>query len=134
MTVSKVLYMIAAGLSLLGAIAHELLGAPKVLAPLAESGLPDDIVWLHHFSWHVGTVAVLAMVIMFLLAVRRRNGRILAVIATAMSAGFAGLGIGLAVFGNAALWSTPAPYPWTLIALIGAIAVIRDSRTNQIAT
>ena len=58
---SSILYFIAAGLSVLGAAAHEIAGSPKVLTPLADSNLPQDVIWLHHFSWHVGTVSVLAM-------------------------------------------------------------------------
>jgi hypothetical protein len=44
-------------------------------------------------------------------------------VATAMSAGFAMLGIGLAVFGNRALWRTPAPYPWALVAMVGGLGL-----------
>ncbi len=121
--VSDFLFLASAGLALLGVIAHEILGSPKVLGPLKDSGLPDDIVWLHHFSWHVGSVAVLAMVALFLLAVWRPDGLVFAAVATAMSAGFAALGISLALFGNRALWRTPAPYPWTLIAGLGGLGL-----------
>ena len=121
---SDILFYIAAGLSLLGVIAHELLGAPKVLKPLETSGLPDDVIWLHHFSWHVGSVAVLAMIGLFLLAAWHSTGFLFAAVATAMSAGFAALGIGLAAFGNKALWRTPAPYPWTLIAILGGLGLV----------
>lgn len=121
--VSDFLFLASAGLALLGFLAHEFLGSPKVLGPLKDSGLPDDIVWLHHFSWHVGSVAVLAMVALFLLAVWRPDGLAFAAVATVMSAGFAALGISLALFGNRALWRTPAPYPWTLIAVLGGIGL-----------
>ena len=123
MSLSDILFLIAAGLSLLGAIAHEVAGAPKVLKPLEGSGLPKDVIWLHHFSWHVGTVAVLAMVAQFLLAIWHPAGDIFAIIATLTSAGFAVLGTTLASFGNKALWRTPAPYPWTLIAVLGGVGI-----------
>lgn len=119
----QILFMVAAGLSTVGVVAHELLGSPKVLAPLKDSGLPLEVIWLHHFSWHVGSVAVVAMVALFLLGAWQPDGLIYAAVATAMSAGFAMLGTGLAVFGNRALWRTPAPYPWTLIALIGGLGL-----------
>lgn len=122
--ISDILFYIAAGLSLLGVLAHELVGAPKVLKPLKTSGLPDDVIWLHHFSWHVGSVAVLAMIGLFLLATWHASGFLFAAVATAMSAGFAALGIGLAVFGNKALWRTPAPYPWMLIAILGGLGLV----------
>ena len=119
----QLLFMVAAGLAAVGVIAHELVGSPRVLGPLKDSGLPPEVVWLHHFSWHVGSVAVAAMIALFLLAAWQPQGLMYAAVATAMSAGFAMLGIGLAVFGNRALWRTPAPYPWTLIALIGGLGL-----------
>lgn len=95
-----------------------------VLGALEGSGLDDQVIWLHHFSWHVGTVAVIAMVAMFALAIWHPAGSIFALIASSMSAGFAVFGISLAIFGNAALWSTPAPYPWTVIAVLGFAGVL----------
>ncbi|MEM9573575.1 MAG: hypothetical protein AAF996_19090 [Pseudomonadota bacterium] len=130
MTVSTILYSIAAVLSVLGAAAHEIFGAPKVLAPLAQSNLPPDVIWLHHFSWHVGTVAVLIMAALFLTAIRNTSGRTLAIFATLMSTGFALLGLGLAVFGNSVLWTTPAPYPWTIIAVLGWTGVVLHPRNT----
>ncbi|MEL6950003.1 MAG: hypothetical protein AAGM16_07735 [Pseudomonadota bacterium] len=121
MRVRKTLFLLAAAIALFGALAHELAGAPQVLEPLAGSGLTNEVVWLHHFSWHVGTVAVLAMATLFLIATRHPDGALFAWVATGMSAGFAVLGIGLAIFGNAALWQTPAPYPWGLIAVLGFV-------------
>lgn len=119
MRVQHILFLVAAAIALFGALAHELAGAPQVLGPLADSDLSDEVIWLHHFSWHVGTVAVLAMVTLFLIAVWHPQGALFAWVATGMSAGFALLGIGLAMFGSASLWQTPAPYPWGLIALLG---------------
>lgn len=100
-------------------LGHELLGSAKVLVPLHQVDLPADVIWLHHFSWHVGSVALIAMAAMFLLSSRKAEYLILARFATAISLGFAALGTGLAIFGNAALWSTPAPYPWLLVAALG---------------
>lgn len=122
--VSDILYLAAAGLALLGVLLHEIAGSRKVLGPLKGSGLPDGVIWLHHFSWHVSSVAVLAMIALFLLAVWHPAGSAFAAVATAMSAGFALLGISLAIFGNRALWRTPAPYPWTLVALVGGAGLL----------
>jgi len=121
---SRIFYLIAATLSMLGVVAHEWLGSPQMLGPLEASGLPPDVVWMHHFSWHVDTVAVVAMVVMFTLAARHREHVALAIIASAMSASFAVIGIGLATFANAALWTTPAPYAWGPVAIIGALGVL----------
>tara|TARA_R110000868_G_scaffold2321_6_gene17281 strand:- start:13071 stop:13475 length:405 start_codon:yes stop_codon:yes gene_type:complete len=117
------LFLAAAALALLGVIAHEVAGAPKVLGPLKTSGLAPEVVWLHHFSWHDGSVSVLAMIGLFLLAVRQEDGVYFAIIGSAMSAGFAALGIGLAMLGNRALWRTHAPYAWTLVALLGGLGI-----------
>lgn len=128
-TLSKALFIVSALLCVLGAVAHELAGAPMVLGPLKDSGLEDQVVWLHHFSWHVGTVAVIAMAGLYLLAIWHSAGTIFALIASLMSTGFAAFGITLATFGNSALWSTPAPYPWAIIAVLGFAGVFLSRST-----
>lgn len=130
MRISSRLYLIAAALSLLGAAAHEIVGAPMVLLPLADTELPQNVIWLHHFSWHVGTAAVIGMAALFIVAIRHSAGRLFAMVATAMSTGFAALGIGLASFGNSVLWTTPAPYPWTLVALVGLLGVLLTPKSE----
>lgn len=100
-------------------LGHELLGSAKVLDPLHQVALPADVVWLHHFSWHVGSISLVATAAMFVLGGRKTEHLILATFGTAISTGFAILGIFLAVFGEAALWNTPAPYPWAPIAVLG---------------
>jgi len=125
--VSHGLYLASATLALFGVLAHEVLGSPKVLAPLKRSGLPDEVVWLHHFSWRVGSVAVLTMIALFLLAVRRPEGLAFAAVATAMSAGFSAVGISLALFGDRALWRTPAPYAWTVVAVLGGLGLLLEA-------
>ncbi len=120
---SQALLTLAAILSLAGVLAHEIVGAPRVLIPLRDSGLPPEVIWLHHFSWRVGTVAVVAMIVMFVLAALKPSRMGLAVVATAMAAGFSAVGLGLAVFGDPALWNTPAPYAWLPVTLAGAAGV-----------
>ena len=119
----QLLFLIAAGLAALGVAAHELVGSPIVLGPLKDSGLPVQIIWLHHFSWHTCSVAGAVMVGLFLVAAHEPQQILLAAFAVAMCAGFALLGIGLALFGNKALWRTPAPYPWSLNTLIGGLGL-----------
>lgn len=120
---AKWCFRIAATVCVVGMIGHEVLGGPKVLDPLHEVDLPADVIWLHHFSWHVGSVALVAMAAMFWLAARKTEHLILAGFGTAISVGFAILGVSLAVFGNAALWGTPAPYPWTISAVLGGVGI-----------
>ena len=100
-------------------LGHELLGRAKVLDALHQVALSADVVWLHHFSWHVGSISLVATAAMFVLGGRKTEHLILATFGTAISTGFAILGIFLAVFGEAALWNTPAPYPWAPIAVLG---------------
>jgi hypothetical protein len=100
-------------------LGHELLGSAKVLDPLHQVALSADVVWLHHFSWHVGSISLVATAAMFVLGGRKTEHLILATFGTAISTSFAILGICLAVFGDVALWNTPAPYPWTPIAALG---------------
>ncbi|MEM1229601.1 MAG: hypothetical protein AAGI15_03630 [Pseudomonadota bacterium] len=122
----RIIYRVAAGLALIGVIAHELVGAPMVLEPLAGAALPDEVVWLHHFSWHVGSVSVLAMTGMYWYASVRPGNHALAVVATGISAGFALLGITLALFGGRIGWTTPAPYVWLVVGCVGGWGVLRE--------
>lgn len=109
-------------------IAHELLGTPMVLPPLSAADLPAEVVWLHHFSWHVGSIAIIAMIALFILATKKRDNLLMATVATAMSFGFALLGVSLAIGGDKALWGTPAPYAWCIVAIIGSLGIIRSRR------
>ncbi|MBO6506513.1 MAG: hypothetical protein JJ850_00355 [Kordiimonadaceae bacterium] len=127
----KPYFLIAAVLSLLGAIAHEVVGAPKVLGPLADTNLPVDVIWLHHFSWHVGTIAVLVMVYMFVQSARISDQAHLGIIATSISIAFSLLGIGLASFGSASLWTTPAPWAWTLVSLFGLLGCYKARSSHH---
>ena len=131
MTKSKLMYWLSAALSLAGLVAHEALGATMVLPPLLATDLPEEVIWLHHFSWHVGTIAVAAMIVH---AARKPGSIAMALIATGMSAGFAALGIGLAVYGSDVMWGTPAPFAWSLIAVIGGVGVGLEWNAGTSAT
>lgn len=131
MNSAKWCFRIAAMLCIVAMLAHEILGAPKVLDPLHKVDLPTEVIWLHHFSWHVGSVALIAMAAMFFAGSRKTEHLALAGFGTFLSAGFAILGVSLAFFGNRALWSTPAPYPWTLIAALGGAGLYFARRGNM---
>jgi len=128
---AKWLFCAAAFCSTLGLIAHELLGAPMVLPPLKEAEIAAEIVWLHHFSWHAGSVSVAVMASMFLYAALRPGNLAVAVFATAMSIGFAFLGIALALFGNEVLWGTPAPYAWLVVASLAGLGIAGEIRSKR---
>lgn len=127
----KMMYWFAALLSLAGLVAHEAIGAPMVLSPLVATELPENVIWLHHFSWHVGSIAVAAMIIMFAHAALKPGSIAMAVIATGMSSGFAALGIGLAVYASDVMWGTPAPYAWSVVAVVGGVGVWMEFNTDR---
>ena len=119
MKLEEILFYLAAILCFLGGLAHELIGAPMVLSPLAETNLPEEVIWLHHFSWHVGSISLIGMILLYVYAARNKGNYPVAFIASITLAGFAILGISLALFGNPVLWSSPAPYVWVIVSMIG---------------
>lgn len=121
--IAKYAFLGAAGIAVFAAVTHELIGGPMVLGPLENPEIPRDVAWLHRFSWHVGTVALATMASLFAFAALAPGKRHLAYFSTGMSLGFGLLGMGLAVFGDPVVWTTPAPYPWTIITALGAIGL-----------
>ncbi|MBI1260467.1 MAG: hypothetical protein GC184_01965 [Rhizobiales bacterium] len=117
-------FLMAAFISLLGLLAHEFLGAPLVLPPLEKAQLPANIIWLHHFSWHVGSIAIAALMALYIYPAFVPGNQAMAVIATAISLSFTLLGVTLAIWGNAALWKTPAPYIWAIVTIIGGTGLL----------
>lgn len=120
---SNWLFKIAALICILAFLAHEILGSPMVLTPLLGSGIDEEVIWLHNFSWHVDSVTVVAMTGMFLYSSVRPGNLALAVVATLISIGQAVIGVGLAVFASSALWGTPAPYIWSIVSVLGIIGI-----------
>ena len=131
---SKFMYWLAAGFSLLGLVAHETLGAPMVLPPLLTTDLPEEVIWLHNFSWHVGTIAVAAMIVLFVRAARTPGSFFVVCVAIGMSVGFAAIGIGLALVGSGVLWETPAPYLWCLVAITGGLGLMVELKADTSTT
>jgi len=128
--VSNQLFKAAAIISVLALLAHELIGAPLVLPPLSDAGMDEEVIYLHHFSWHVGTVSVIAMAAMFYYASVRPGNIALAVAATSMSIGYWALAIGIALFSSSVMWSTPAPYFWGIIAVLGGAGIWMSVERN----
>ena len=124
MSIPDILFLIAGGLCAVMALLHELKGSPLVLPPLSGSALPDSVAGLHAFSWHAGTVLAFGMASLFALAVWHPAGDVFAIVATIMSGGMGAIAIALATVKHKALWGTPAPYPWNVIALTGLVGVL----------
>ena len=127
---SNWLFKIAALICALAVLAHETLGSPMVLTPLLGSGIDEEVIWLHNFSWHVSSVTAVAMTGMFLYSSVRPGNLALAVVATLMSIGQTVVGVSLAVFASSALWSTPAPYIWSIVSVLGVIGIWISSENN----
>ncbi len=120
---SNWLFKVASLICIITFLAHEILGAPMVLPPLSEAGLNDEVIWLHHFSWHVGSVCTVAMAGMFFYTSIRPGNLALAVVATLMSIGFTAVGIGLAIIASDTMWGTPAPYIWSVVTIVASFGV-----------
>lgn len=123
MKMDKWFFRAAGAFVVLVLFAHELIGSPMVLPPLQSAAIPENVIWLHNFSWHVGSIAMLAMVCLFVAGAREADDIVMVSIATGMSIGFAVLGIGLAIFESDSLWGTPAPYAWSIVSIVGVSGI-----------
>jgi hypothetical protein len=103
-----------------------------VLPSLSAADLPAEVIWLHHFSWRLGSVAIIAMIALFILVTKKRENLLMATVATTMSFGFALLGVSLAIVGDKALWSTPAPYAWCIVGILGSLGILRSRRMRRV--
>ncbi len=124
MELHDIFLWVALSFSVVGLLAHEFAGSPLVIPPLAQTDLPHTVQSLLAFLWHVGSVAVLAMIAMFACAATLDGQMPMAVIASAMSLGFALVALTMALRGHKGLWKTPAPYVWTVIAVAGFAGVL----------
>ncbi|USG61240.1 hypothetical protein NBZ79_18950 [Sneathiella marina] len=128
----KTAYWVAGIVSFSAIGLHELLGAPFFLPPLSETNLADSIIWMHRFSWHVGSITMAAMGFMFVRAALKPGEAILGAIATSIAALMGCLGIGQALFGNDILWSTPAPFLWPVIAIVGGLGLAMSRQQKPV--
>ena len=124
---SNLLFRIAALICALAFLAHEIVGSPMVLIPLLDSGIDAEVIWLHNFSWHAASITALAMTGMFFYSSVRPGNLALAVVATLMSLGQMVVAFGLGIFANNALWSTPAPYIWCIVSVLGVMGIWTSS-------
>lgn len=71
----------------LALLALKILGAPLVLLPLLQSGIREEVIGLHSFSWHVGSVTATAIAGMFFYSLMRPGNLALSVDASLISIG-----------------------------------------------
>lgn len=127
----KYLLWLASVLTVLITAAHVFLGGPLVVPELmASQDVSETVAWLLYFCWHDGTVALLIAAAAFAFCAVRPGQKVLGVFATATVFGIGLLGLGVAVFGSTALFSTPAPYAFNVIGLIAAVGIATDKRVS----
>ena len=122
---SRSLLLMSAFATMAVALMHIFLGGPVVVDALrADPDLPDVVVSLSYFAWHDGTVALLVCSGAFLYGALKPGSRVLALFAGILVLGIGLLGLASAVFGNSALWMTPAPYAFNIIGLLAIIGAL----------
>lgn len=125
----KYLLWLASVLTVFITAAHVFLGGPLVVPELmASQDVSETVAWLLYFCWHDGTVTLLIVAVAFAFCAVRPGQKMLGVFATAIVLSIGLLGLGLTLFGNAALFSTPAPYAFNIIGLIAMFGVMTDKR------
>lgn len=124
---AKLFYVLASIATVLITTAHVFGGGPIAIDPLlAQQDIPEVAKWLLYFCWHDGTVVLLVCAGAFAYAGIRAGQRAVGVMAALIVSVIGGLGLGVTLLGSASLWSTPAPYAFSVIAALGWIAVARD--------
>lgn len=125
---ARVFYLLSAIATVLITVAHVFGGGPIAINPLlAQQDIPEVAKWLLYFCWHDGTVVLLICAGAFAYAGVRRGNRAVGVLAALIISAIGLLGLGVTVFGSNALWSTPAPYAFSVIALLAWVAVLKDA-------
>lgn len=124
----RVLLWLAATGSLAMTGLHVLAGGALAIPPLmsAES-LDAETRWLLYFTWHDGTAALIVCSAALAYAAARAGNRAIAVFAGLVLAGFGVAGLGVAVV-SGALWATPAPYAFGILALLALTGAGADKR------
>ncbi|MEM7493655.1 MAG: hypothetical protein AAF296_09755 [Pseudomonadota bacterium] len=127
----KHLLALASLLTVLVTAAHVFLGGPLVVPELmASKDVSETVAWLLYFCWHDGTVALLVAAVAFAYSAFKPGNRVVGVFATALVLGIGALGLGVSLFGNGALFSTPAPYAFNLIGVVAVAGLLLDQRAG----
>ena len=107
-------------------VAHAFVGGPRFISAIFGSrDLEPTAQWMGYFVWHIVTVVLGIIAVTFVyLALRQKTVathlKPLALFATALLLGIAVLGVVLGLVSNGALWGTPAPYAFGVLALLAA--------------
>lgn len=128
---SKTLLLIAAGLTAALLLAHIFAGGALVVPPLlATQDMPAEAIWLAYFNWHAGSVSLaLCAGALGITALRPRHIAA-GIMAALILSGFALLGLAMAIFGNSALWGTPAPYAFAILAALAWTGLLTQQKPS----
>ncbi len=130
---SKIFYYISSALCLLGIAIHELAGTPQVLPPLHETDLPNSVIWLHYFTWHITSIFLAGFTAIYFYCARYTGNKPFAIISSLVFLGLGVTGVILAIGYDPSLWDTPAPYYWFIVAFFGFLGGVME-KSNHIKT
>lgn len=130
---SKIFYYISAVLCFFGVALHEFAGAPQVLPPLQETDLPNSVIWLHYFSWHISSIFLVGFAAVYIYCARFEGNKPFATISSLVFFGLGVVAITLTIGYDPSLWGTPAPYLWFMVSFFGFIGVAIE-KSNHLKT
>ena len=114
--------MAAAGLSVFLCLIHTFLGGRSVAVPLLEAtDLHPVPKYLSYYCWHIATIVMAAIAIMFTVAGLNRESMDLAWAATAMTAAFCALGLAVPPMKGQKYKDMPQGWLFLPIVLLGVL-------------
>jgi hypothetical protein len=120
MVMTNLGFATASALALVTLLVHAFVGGIYVVRPLlAVEGLTRASRWLNYYCWHITTITIVAMAVMFGYAARVPDGRGFGVLFTVLALSFSLLCVGVAIKGRVAPYRFPATSLFALIALAG---------------
>lgn len=117
--------ILGAAVAALTFIVHFFIGGKYVATPLlASSCLPPASKWLNYMCWHIVSALLILEIAAFAWIAHNPSGIELIIFITALNICAAILSITAALLGKIAPWKFPSTTLFTLLSLIGAIAVM----------
>ena len=116
----NVYLLVASGLTAAIWAIHTFAGGPTIARPLVESEKEDVPKYTNYYCWHVVTITLFAMAAGYLYAGLRPGGEDVAVLVTALVAGYFAWGLVLVVWKKQRHVEMPQ---WILFAILLAVAL-----------
>lgn len=119
-------FMVAALIAAVTWAVHTFAGGREVARPLlASDALPPASKWLNYYCWHIATILLAAMALTFAAAAFGHMARDSAALMTILAASLSVLSAAVALKGGIMPLRFPSTYLFALIALAGAIGLLR---------